>query len=213
MISTVIFDLDGLLADTEGLHFQSYREVLVQHGVDVNLTQYIKHWIRGGKGVTAWAEEHDLTLDVPLIRKQKYARYKELVQASAQPMAGAVEALQRLHGTRRLALASAAHGNSVQWVLNCLGITHYFDDILSGDDVQRAKPFPDIFLKSAQNLNVDPAECVVLEDAERGVRAAHSAGMKCVAVPNHYTRDNDFSLATTIVASLNDVTLTLLDTL
>ncbi len=213
MITTIIFDLDGLLADTEGLHFQSYREVLAQHGVDVSLPQYIEHWVRGGKGVTAWAEECGFVLDVPSIHKQKYARYQELVQTSAQLMAGAVDALERLHGTRRLALASASHGNSVQWVLNCLGITHYFDNILSGDDVQRSKPFPDIFIKSARNLTADPSECVVLEDAERGVRAANSAGMKCIAIPNQYTRDNDFSLATHVVPSLNNVTLTLLDSI
>lgn len=211
MITTVIFDLDGLLADTEGLHFQSYREVLAQHGVDVTLEQYIEHWIRGGKGVTDWAREHGLTLDVPLIRKQKYARYQELVELSVQPMQGAVELLQRLHNKRRLALASASHGNSVEWVLRCLGITRYFEDVLSGDDVTRSKPFPDIFLKSAQNLKIDPAECVVLEDAERGVRAANSAGMKCIAIPNVYTRDNDFSLATKVVSSLDEVTLELLE--
>ena len=213
MITTIIFDLDGLLADTEGLHFQSYREVLAQHGVDVNLAQYIEHWIRRGQGVTAWAEEHGLTLDVPLIRKQKFARYQELVQASVQPMPGAVEVLRRLHSAYRLALASASHGNSVLWVLNCLSITHYFDNILSGDDVQRAKPFPDIFLKSAQNLNVDPSECLVLEDAERGVRAAHNAEMKCIAIPNQYTREQDFSLATCVVTSLHDVTPELLATI
>ena len=213
MITTIIFDLDGLLADTEGLHFQSYREVLAQHGVDVDLAQYIKHWVQGGKGVPAWAAEHGFVLDVPSIHKQKYARYQELVKTSAQPMAGAVETLERLHGRRRLALASASHGNSAQCVLNCLGMTHYFDDILSGDDVQRSKPFPDIFLKSAQNLTVDPAECVVLEDAERGVRAASSAGMTCIAIPNQYTRDNDFSLATHVVSSLSDITLSLLDSI
>jgi HAD superfamily hydrolase (TIGR01509 family) len=211
MITTVIFDLDGLLADTEGLHFQSYQEVLKQHSVDITLKQYIEHWIRGGKGVTDWAREHGLTLDVPQIRKQKYARYQELVESTAQPMQGAVEVLQRLQNKRRLALASASHGNSVQWVLRCLGITHHFEDIMSGDDVKRSKPFPDIFLRSAQNLNIDPSECVVLEDAERGVRAANSAGMKCIAIPNVYTKDNDFSLATKVVSSLHDVTLELLE--
>jgi len=213
MISTVIFDLDGLLADTEGLHFQSYHEALKQHGVDVTLEQYIEHWIRGGKGVTDWAREHGLVLDVSLIRKQKYARYQELVALSVQPMQGAVELLKRLHNKRHLALASASHGNSVEWVLRCLGITHYFEDVLSGDDVKRSKPFPDIFLKSAQNLKIDPAECVVLEDAERGIRAANSAGMKCIAIPNVYTQDNDFSLATKVVSSLDEVTLDLMNSL
>jgi HAD superfamily hydrolase (TIGR01509 family) len=213
MITTIIFDLDGLLADTEGLHFQSYCEVLAQHGVDIDLTHYIEHWIRRGLGVTAWAAEHGLTLDAPLIRRQKFARYRELVQTTARPMPGAPEALQRLHGQWRLALASASHGDSVRWVLECLGMTAYFEDILSGDDVARAKPFPDIFLASARNLNVEPAECLVLEDAERGVRAAHSAGMTSIAIPNRYTRAQDFTLAARVVASLHDVTPALIASL
>lgn len=213
MISTIICDLDGLLADTEALHFQAYQEALEDHGARVDLPDYIEYWIRRGEGVNAWAAEQGLTLDIPAIRAQKYARYQELVHQSVRAMPGARDALQRVRGTWRLALASASHGNAAQRVLECLGLAHYFDDILSGDDVERAKPFPDIFLKSAHNMRVKPDECVVLEDAERGVRAAFSAGMRCIAVPNQYTRGQDFSLATRVVSSLDDVTTELLNAL
>jgi beta-phosphoglucomutase-like phosphatase (HAD superfamily) len=90
-----------------------------------------------------------------------------------------------------------------------IGIVSYFDTIVSGLDVARVKPAPDIFLEAAHRLGVDPAECAVLEDAEKGL-AAHAAGMRCVAVPNEYTRDHDFSKATHVCSSLNEVTVKLL---
>ena len=83
----------------------------------------------------------------------------------------------------------------------------------TNESVARVKPHPDLFLYVAERLGVTAAECVVLEDAEKGVLAAHAAGMKVIAVPNPHTRDNDFSKATRVVSSLAEVTLPLLDSL
>lgn len=209
-ITAVIFDLDGLLADTERLHCQAYQEILRQYGVEVSEEQYAEHWIRAGKGVSDWAREHGLTLDIPRIREQKSQRYLELVESSVQPMEGAVEMLQRLSGYFTVALASASYQHWIDGVLRCLKFAPYFQAIISGDHVARSKPEPDIFLYTAQQLGVPPAQCVVLEDAEKGILAAHRAGMKSIAVPNRYTRHNDFSLATSVVSSLHDITLDLL---
>jgi HAD superfamily hydrolase (TIGR01509 family) len=209
-LDAVIFDLDGLLADTERLHCQAYQDILRQYGVEVSDDQYAEHWIRAGKGVTDWAREHGLTLDIPLIRQQKSQRYLELVESSVQPMEGALEVLQRLSGKIPLALASASYQHWVTCVLRCLRMTSYFEVIASGDHIARSKPAPDIFLYAAQQLGVAPAHCVVLEDAEKGILAAHRAGMKSIAVPNRHTRHNNFSLATGVVTSLREVTLELL---
>jgi beta-phosphoglucomutase-like phosphatase (HAD superfamily) len=83
--------------------------------------------------------------------------------------------------------------------------------IVARNDVTRYKPAPDVFLLAAERLRVPPDQCVVLEDAEKGVRAAHAAGMKCIAIPNRHTRDNDFSLATIVAKSLHDVTVGMID--
>jgi HAD superfamily hydrolase (TIGR01509 family) len=213
VITSVIFDLDGLLADTERLHCQAYKDVLGQYGLTVTDVQFAEHWTRAGKGISEWIKEKDLPLDIPLIRKQKSERYLELVESSVQPMEGAFTLLERLSGKITLALASSAYQHWVEPVLRCLDITHYFEKIVSGDSVSRSKPFPDIFLYTAQKLGVQPSQCVVLEDAEKGVLAARQAGMKCIAVPNEYTRDNDFSQATRVVSSLNEITLDFLNTL
>jgi HAD superfamily hydrolase (TIGR01509 family) len=121
-----------------------------------------------------------------------------------------LDLLEFLSGKAKMALASSSYRDAVDGVLAGLDIARYFDVIVSGLDVTHVKPAPDIFLKAANDLGVAPSECLVLEDAEKGVIAAHRAGMRCVAIPNEYTRHHDFSKATKICSSLKDVTPELL---
>lgn len=92
-----------------------------------------------------------------------------------------------------------------------MGIGGRFGCVVTGDQVARPKPFPDVFLEAARRLGVEARECVVLEDAEKGVIAAKAAGMKCVAVPSGHTAGNDFSGSDLVVESLSVLTLGMLD--
>lgn len=213
MISTVLFDLDDLLSDTESLHCRAYQTVLGEHGIDLSDEQYHDHWIRRGLGVVDFLRGRDLNLDPHALRKAKAVQYTTLVETCCQPMPGALDLLDRLCGRKTLGLASSAYADAVDAVLAKLGIARHFSCIVTGDQVRRLKPFPDIFLEAAGRLSVAPAHCVVIEDAEKGVRAARSAGMKCIAVPSCRTGDNDFSSANVVLPSLDQVTLELIDAL
>ncbi len=210
MITTVIFDLDGLLADTERLHCQAYQMALLEHGVPLTEADYGEHWVRCGKGIYEWVGQQGLELDPGGLRARKATHYQELLRSSLRPMEGAEALLNRLTGNMRIGLASSSYRDAVDGVIYGLGFANYFETIVSGLDVARVKPAPDIFLETANRLGVAPTECAVLEDAEKGVLAAHAAGMRCVAVPNDYTRQHDFSKASHICSSLNDVTVNLL---
>ncbi|HEV8721699.1 MAG TPA: HAD family phosphatase [Candidatus Binatia bacterium] len=213
MITTVIFDLDGLLADTERLHCRAYQTALLEHGVSLSETDYAEHWVRSGKGIVEWVGVHCSDLDPHAVRARKSEHYLTLLRSSLRPMDGALELLNALHGTKKIALASSSYRDAVDGVLSGLNIAHYFEVIVSGLDVARVKPSPDIFLKAASQLGAKPSECLVLEDAEKGVLAAYHAGMRCIAVPNEHTRHHDFSKATRICASLSEITLEFLDSL
>jgi beta-phosphoglucomutase len=213
MITTVIFDLDGLLADTERLHCSAYQEALRVHGAAVTDDEYADHWVRSGRGIAEWITDRGLTLDPIALRAHKSRCYLDLLISELRPMEGALALLERLHGRKNLALASSSYPDAVEGVLTGLGIAGYFQVIVTGLDVPRVKPAPDIFLAAAERLGVSPAECVVLEDAEKGVIAASLAGMRCIAIPNQHTRHHDFSKATRICHSLDDITLELLNTL
>jgi beta-phosphoglucomutase len=128
-------------------------------------------------------------------------------------MEGALALLEKLHGRKKLALASSSYRDAVDGVLDGLRITRYFEVIVTGLDVARVKPAPDIFLAAAEQLRASPAECVVLEDAEKGVIAANLAGMYCIAIPNRQTGHHDFSKATRVCSSLDEITMELLDRL
>ena len=213
MITTVIFDLDGLLADTERLHCQAYQDALLRHGVVLTESEYAEHWVRAGRGIDDWVSIRGLTLDPLALRADKSERYLQLLTVSLRPMDGALPLLQSLHGKKTLALASSSYRDAVDAVLQSLNIAHYFKEVVSGLDVARVKPAPDIFLVAARAVGVNPSECVVLEDAEKGVLAAHEAGMACIAVPNEHTRNHDFSKATRICASLSEITVELIEEL
>jgi len=206
MTTSVIFDLDGLLVDTEKLHCLAYQMALQEYGCPISETEYAEHWVRFGRGITDWVESRGLGLDPHAVRARKSEHYLTLLRSSLRPMDGALELLAALHGAMKLALASSSYRDAVDGVLNGLGIARYFDAVVSGLDVPAVKPAPDIFLKAAEVLGVAPVHCLVLEDAEKGVIAAHRAGMRCIAVPNDYTRHHDFSKATRVCKSLREVT-------
>lgn len=206
MINAIIFDLDGLLADTECLHCRAYQMALLEHDIELREADYAEHWIRFGKGIGDWLTMQGLELDPQALRLRKSTHYLDLLASSLRPMDGALELLKAWHGKRKFALASSSYRDAIDGVLAGLGMAHFFEVIVSGLDVPQVKPAPDIFLKAARDLDVEPDECLVLEDAEKGVMAAHLAGMRCVAVPNAYTRHHDFSKATRVCSSLTEIT-------
>ncbi|MCX7824345.1 MAG: HAD family phosphatase [Verrucomicrobiae bacterium] len=213
MISTVIFDLDGLLTDTERLHYEAYRRALAEAGASLAQEEYAEHWIRRGQGIADFVRARALSLDPQKLRQRKSEHYLALLEAHLQFRPGALELLQRLHGRKRMALASSARSDAVQGVLDRLDFGRDFEVVATEADVARVKPHPDLFLHVANRMGVSPAECLVLEDAEKGVLAARAAGMKVIAVPQPLTRDNDFSQATRVLRSLEDVTLEMVESL
>jgi beta-phosphoglucomutase-like phosphatase (HAD superfamily) len=122
MISAVLFDLDGLLADTEKLHLQAYREILGAHGIELHDAEYEEHWIRLGKGVREFLQARGLDLDPEVLRKEKAARHTHLVATEAEPMPGAHDLLNTLYGKKTLALASSSYSASVELAVSVLGI-------------------------------------------------------------------------------------------
>lgn len=162
MITTVIFDLDGLLADTEWLHCRAYQLALGERDIQLTAADYAEHWERRGKGIHDWVAQHGFAVNPSALRERKADHYQELLRSSLQPMEGATELLQRLAGVLRMGLAPSSYRDAVDGVIHGLGIASYFNTIVSGLDVERMKPAPDIFLESARRLGVRPAQCVVI---------------------------------------------------
>ena len=152
-IAAVIFDLDGLLADTECLHCRAYQMALLEHGVQLQDCDYAEHWVRYGRGIADWVAMRGLELDPDALRLRKAQHYLDLLASSLRPMEGALDLLEFLRGRTKLALASSSYRDAIDGVLAGLGIRHFFQVIVSGLDVAHVKPAPDIFLKAARDLD------------------------------------------------------------
>ena len=213
MIDAVIFDLDGLLADTEKLHIAAYKTVFSELGIKLSDEEYADHWIRDGQGTDAFIEKKNLRVDSNVVRSEKAIVYKRLVSTSTEPMPGAHELLRSLKGKKIMALATSSHPKDANAVLKALRFENFFSYVASKNSIERVKPYPDIFLHVAQEINTPPENCLVIEDAEKGILAADAAGMKSIAVPNKYTMDNDFSKATLVLDSLEEINCELIDQL
>lgn len=227
MTKALIFDCDGVLADTEADgHLVAFNQMWREQGVNWqwNLEQYAeKVKIGGGKErMFSLGRDDDFRAiyDVPdsdeawwdIVagwHKRKSAIYKELIASGALP---------GRPGVKRLAEAALAHGwtlavcstsalPSVQAVLNhVMGqkTADKFAGVFAGDMVKAKKPAPDVYNLAADKLNLDPADCVVVEDSRNGLLAATAAGMTCIVTQNELTQNEDFSEAAIVLSSMGD---------
>lgn len=177
-----IFDCDGTLADTMGLHFQAWQLALKPYGADLPVDLYY-HW--GGRPtreiVEALNEQQGLSMDAEALVHIKEELYFDLLPG-VQPIQAVVDIAQSLHGKRPIAVASGGGRKSVISTLKGLGLLHLFDTVVTSEDYQLGKPAPDPYLEASRRLGVPPSECLVFEDTEIGRQSAAAAGMECVLV-------------------------------
>jgi beta-phosphoglucomutase len=184
MTQAVIFDVDGVLVDSYDAHFRSWRDVLAENGLTLDEAGFAQTFGRTSREIIAsfWGDDVDDTR-ARAIDDRKEALYRDLVRHAFPAMAGAVELIDALAAAGfALGVGSSAPPANVELTLDCLGRRDAFAAIVTGRDVTRGKPDPQVFLLAAERLGVPTRRCVVIEDAPAGVRAAAAAGMAPVAL-------------------------------
>ncbi|MBI5565190.1 MAG: HAD-IA family hydrolase [Chloroflexi bacterium] len=189
-IRAVIFDMDGVLADSEPIINEAAIAMFAERGLIVQPDDFLP-FVGAGEDryIGGVAEKYGFPLDVPASKRRTYEIYLDLVPLKLQSFPGVHDLIRacRTAGLR-VAVASSADAIKVMANLKQIGLPpETWDVVLTGETVQRNKPAPDIFLLAAQKLGVTPGECVVVEDAVNGVRAAKAAGMRCVAVAHTFS--------------------------
>lgn len=182
-IQAVIWDLDGVIIDSAQEHRLAWQRLAREEGVPFTDTDF---WATFGKRnddiiAIQWGSLPPQQVKLLADRKENY--FRELIRKTAAPLPGSIELMRGLHEAGfRQALASSAPIENIQLISDALGLERYLTALVSGETVPHGKPAPDIFLKAAQALDIEPPYCLVIEDAVAGVQAAHAAGMRCISV-------------------------------
>jgi HAD superfamily hydrolase (TIGR01509 family) len=214
MVDAVIFDLDGVLVDSESVWDAARRAVVADSGGTWTETA-----TRAMQGMSSseWSRYLHDELGVPLDPDEINRRVVERMLASYKRkvplLPGAVDAVRRLAGRWPLGLASSANRPVIDAALESAGLTRCFSATVSGDEVARGKPSPDVYLAAAAKLGVAPERAAAVEDSSNGLRAGAAAGMLVIAVPNREfpPSDDSLALAALVVESVGELTPELID--
>jgi HAD superfamily hydrolase (TIGR01509 family) len=191
--AAVIFDLDGVLLDSEQVWNEAKEQLVKERG-----GRWSEEAPRRMMGMSSpeWSaylrDELGVELEPDAISDDVVARLERIYRERLPLLDGAVDAVERLAGRWPLGLASSSNREIIDLFLELSGLSGHFDVTLSSEEVASGKPAPDVYLETARRLGAEPQACVAVEDSENGIRAARAAGMTVVALPNpHYPPGKD----------------------
>jgi HAD superfamily hydrolase (TIGR01509 family) len=209
VIEAVVFDLDGVLIDSEHVWDEARRELAAERG-----GQWHDQASRDMMGMSSheWSRYmHDVIgLEDPPeeISTEVVRRLDDIYRRELPLIEGAVEAVRRLAGRWPLGLASSSNRELIDLVLELSGLAPSFRATVSSEEVPRGKPAPDVYLEAARRLEVAPERCAAIEDSENGIKSAKAAGMRVLALPNprYPPAEDALTLADDVLGSLGELT-------
>lgn len=191
-IRAVIWDMDGVIVDTAPYHFSAWQEAFQKRGTKYTEEDFLRNFGRRNDAIIRNILGGGISQsELDTISEEKEEDFRKKVRQNIKPLPGAIKLMKLLieHGFK-MALASSAPIKNIKIQTEGLGISDWFQSIISSEDVTEGKPSPQSFLLSAQRLGANPKNCVVIEDAVAGVTAAKRAGMRCLAVTNTHPKRN-----------------------
>ena len=217
-IKAIIYDVDGTMVNSEPLHVSAWDETLHEYGFALDdLSQNFRATMAGKKPIViaeGMVKELAIEVQPEYFLARKSFLFFEKVKNTLEGMPGVNESIYRLKNAHyKLAIGTSLDKKYLNLVLDRLNVTDLFDVIVTGDQIKNGKPHPETYLTVAHKLGLSTSECVVLEDAQSGIQSAKAAGALCIAIKNYQAMDQDTNEADVTVASLNEVTLNLIDTL
>ncbi len=224
MLRAVIFDFNGVLIDDEPVHLEMFQKVLKDEGLSLDAKDYYEHYL-GFDDPGCFKAYYkraghilgDTTLEELVQRKAQY--YRESIENRMVVFPGVKQLIPELSAQIPLAIASGALRSEIELILEKINLKKHFRGIVSAEDVNEGKPNPEIYNKAldllkqaAKGASIEPSECLAMEDSREGIRAAHGARLKCLAITNSHS-ENELSEADCVVQSLEQVNLNFLDNL
>ncbi|WEL23721.1 HAD family hydrolase [Candidatus Nanohalovita haloferacivicina] len=186
-MKAIVFDMDGVIAETEKFHTEAKQEVLADHGIETDAEE-LEEKYAGTPSENMFKQvfkEHNIDADHEEAAARKRQTYHEIIQGQIHEIEGAKALIQELSENHELVLASSSARRNIQMILKSTGLEEYFIETLSAkDEGINGKPEPDIYLEAAEILEEKPENCVAIEDSDNGIKSAKKAGMKVVGFRN-----------------------------
>jgi beta-phosphoglucomutase len=209
-LEAVIFDMDGVLIDSYDAHFRSWRKLGEERGREYTEQDFVAGFGRTNREVIVeqWGGDQMTDEEISAVADRKEALFRDSLAHSFPVMAGAVELIAALRQEDvRVGVGSSGPPDNVQLVLERMGVRHMLDAVVTGADVTRGKPDPQVFELVALRLGVEPERAIVIEDAPVGIQAARAAGMNVIGMASTGRRPEELREADLVVSSLRELTV------
>jgi HAD superfamily hydrolase (TIGR01509 family) len=210
VIEAIFWDNDGVLVDTEHLYFEATRRALSSAGVVLTEALFHELFLVQDRGAWHLAAAAGVAPDgLARLRSERDALYRELLQRDGLVLHGVEAALSRLAARFRMAVVTSSRGDHFEVIHRRTNLLRFFEFVLTREHYARSKPDPEPYLAALARVGLPPSACLVIEDSERGLRAAKAAGLACWVIPTALTRAGDFRAADRVLASVGDVAIAL----
>ncbi len=202
----IIWDMDGVIVDTEIHHFNAWRKLLRPQGIELSEAAFKRTFgMRNEEIIKSFLGPDTPEQVIHQLAQQKEVYFRQFVRDNIVANPGAIGLIRDLSNAGFLqAVASSAPRENIELILSSLRIAQHFAVVISAEDVRLGKPDPEIFLLAAHRLGVEPSQCAVIEDSIAGIQAALAAHMRCIALASTYTPDR-LTAADVVVESLEDL--------
>ena len=202
----IFWDHDGVLVDTEEWYFQATQRALAEVGVDLQRADYHKFRARGE---TAWNLARQTGVAEPVIAQHRAHRdtyYQEFLRREDIAIPGVEEVLALLKDRYKMAIVTTSKRTDFDLIHRSRSIVKYMEFVLTVEDYEKEKPSPEPYLSALRRFGAAPAEAIVVEDSEQGLKAARAAGIECIIIRNHFFADaHDFAGARHVIASIREL--------
>ncbi len=201
----LLFDHDGVLVDTEQWYYQANREILATIGIDLDFNSYMEIMINGHSALELAKDKGYSDKQVIQLRKQRTEIYQHYLKTKDIEISHVIDTLRKLKPHYQMAIVTTSMPDDFAIIHQGREIISYMDKIFTRETYRHSKPHPEPYQTALSYFNKAPEKAIVIEDSERGLRSALSAGIDCVIMENHFTRQHDFSGSIATLKEINEL--------
>ncbi len=203
MTKAIFWDNDGILVDTEKLYYKASKITFAKIGIDLTSEMYIQYFLKQSHGTWHLAKVLGYSDEtISELRNERNQLYSKLLETEIEIIDGAESVLSELYGKVKMGIVTSSRKDHFEIIHKQTGFLKYFDFIVTSEDVKNTKPDPEPYIKALELSGMKKEESIVIEDSERGLRAAISAGLKCYIIPTELTKNSNFTGAERILDNI-----------